>query len=180
MKNIFLYIILVFSAITVHAQAYQPVDSRSQVKVVIKNVGMDTEGRLSGLQGSIRFNPVDLKSAVFDMSIDATSINTDIEPRDRALREAEYLDAIQHPRISFHSKQVTQMAGGKGYLLKGTLTIKGISKEISFPFTATPTADGMLFSGEMKLNRKDFRIATGSIVLAESFTVVLSVFASRS
>jgi polyisoprenoid-binding protein YceI len=159
---------------------YQPVASKSQVKVVIKNVGMDTEGRLTGLQGSIRFNPADLKSAGFDMSIDAASINTDIEPRDKALQEPEYLNTGQYPRISFHSRQVSQLAGGKRYLLTGNLTIKGISKEISFPFTATPTADGMLFSGEMKLNRKDFRIAPASVVLGESFTVILSVFASRS
>ncbi|MBV9988369.1 MAG: YceI family protein [Chitinophagaceae bacterium] len=175
MKKILLFI-LFFPAL-LHAQVYTPVDSRSEIKIIIKNVGMDTEGRMSGLQGTIHFNPAELKSASFDMSIDAASINTDIEPRDKTLKEAEYLNTAQYPRISFLSKQLSRLPGNNRYLMKGDITIKGITREISFPFSALPKDGGLQFSGEMKLNRKDFRIGTGSVVLSEGFTVMLQVFA---
>ncbi len=164
---------------TATAQSYQPIDSLSQMKFIIKNVGMETEGRFSGLQGRIVFNPADLKTASFSVSIDAASINTDIEPRDMALREPEYLDTKNHPRISFEAKQVVSANKAGSYLMKGIISIKGTSKEISFPFQAIPKDDGLFFTGEMKLRRRDFKIGMSSIVLSEGFTVVLSVFAGK-
>jgi polyisoprenoid-binding protein YceI len=36
-----------------HAQQYQPVDEKSEVKFVIKNFGINTGGGFKGLQGTI-------------------------------------------------------------------------------------------------------------------------------
>jgi polyisoprenoid-binding protein YceI len=168
----------ILPAIPVCAQTYIPVDSLSSVKFVIKNTGMNTTGRFSGLQGLIIFNPSDLKNARFSASIDAASINTEIEPRDHALRGSEYLDVARYPRIVFESKQITK-SGGR-YLLEGIISVHGIQKEIAFPFETVTKDGGMLFTGEMKLNRRDFSIATGSTVLSDIFSVVLSVFARKT
>lgn len=160
------------------SQTYIPVDSLSSVKFVIKNTGMNTTGKFSGLLGSIHFNPSDLKNARFSANIDAATINTEIEPRDQALKGPEYLDIIRFPRISFESKQVTK-SGGR-YLVKGIISLHGIQKEIVFPFEALIKEGGILFTGEMKLNRRDFSIATESTVLSDVFSVVLSVFARKT
>jgi len=180
MKRVFfLWVLFICNYQPVFTQTYQPVDQRSSVRFVIKNVGMDTEGKFSGLEGSIIFNPADLKNASFSISIDANSVNTDIEPRDNNLREAEYLDTKKFPRISFISKQVTHTARPDIFLVKGTITIKGISKELVFQFKTTPADDGLLFTGEMKLNKNDFKIGIGSLVLSDNLTVILSVFARK-
>lgn len=160
------------------AQTYRPADRSSVVKVTVKNAGMDVDALFTGLEGEISFNPADLKTAAFSVSVDAATVNTGIDVRDANLRGGDYLDAKAFPRISFVSKQVSQVKPG-AYLAKGTITIKGISKDITLPFTATPKEGGMLFSGDCRLNRNDFRIGTGSIVLSDGMQLSLRVFAQK-
>jgi polyisoprenoid-binding protein YceI len=109
------------------------IDNASSVKVSIKNAGMEIEGKLTGLEGDIHFNPADLKGSSFSVSIDANTINTGIDVRDGNLRGDEYLDTKKFPRISFVSKQIIALNKPNTYSMKGTITIKGISKEIVFP-----------------------------------------------
>lgn len=164
--------------VLLNAQRYVPVDGSSSIKVIIKNVGMDTEGTLTGIRGNIYFDPAALKTAVFAVTVDAASINTEIAPRDAALRGPNFLQTDKYPTLGFTSSKVSALGEGK-FLLRGSLTIKGITKAISFPFTAIHQGSGILFSGEMRLNRKDFNLAPGSIVLSDNFTVALKVFAAK-
>lgn len=162
-----------------YGQNYRVLDNASSVKVSIKNAGMDIDGKLTGLEGDIHFNPADLKTASFSVSIDANTINTGIDVRDENLRGDEYLDTKKFPRISFISKQVTTSNKPNTYSMKGTITIKGISKEIVFPFTAVPKNDGLVFTGDFKVNRVDFKIGVGSLVLSDNMVISLSVLAKK-
>lgn len=162
-----------------YGQNYRVLDNASSVKVSIKNAGMDIDGKLAGLEGDIHFNPTDLKGASFSVSIDANTINTGIDVRDENLRGDEYLDTKKFPRISFISKQVTALNKPNTYSMKGTITIKGISKEIVFPFTAVPKNDGLVFAGEFKVNRIDFKIGVGSLVLSDNMVISLLVLAKK-
>lgn len=179
MRKILLAHIVILVLVTgIKAQSYKPVDSLSTIKIIIKNVGMETEGTMTGLDGAIVFNPADVKTAMFSVSINTATINTGIEPRNVAIKSAEYLDTEKYPKIIFDSRSVSKVADTK-YLVKGIISIKGIAKEISFPFTAVPDGNGMLFTGEMKLNRRDYKIAVNSTVLSESFSVMLSVVTKK-
>lgn len=162
-----------------YGQNYRVIDNASSVKVSIKNAGMEIEGKLTGLEGDIHFSPTDLKGSSFSVSIDANTINTGIDVRDENLRGDEYLDTKKFPRISFVSKQVTALNKPNTYSMKGTITIKGISKEIVFPFTAVPKNDGLVFTGYFKVNRVDFKIGVGSLVLSDNMVISLSVLAKK-
>ncbi|MES2330600.1 MAG: YceI family protein [Bacteroidota bacterium] len=173
------FFILVCSNI-LYGQHYQLVENASSVKISVRNAGMEIEGKLTGLDGEIFFNQADLKSSSFSVSVDANTINTGIDVRDKNLRGDEYLDTKKFPRISFVSKQI--IAGNKPntYSVKGTITIKGISKDIMFPFTAVAKNDGLLFTGEFKVYRLDFKIGVGSLVISDNMIVSLSVFTKKS
>jgi polyisoprenoid-binding protein YceI len=162
-----------------YAQNYRVIDNLSSVKVSIKNAGMEIDGKLTGLEGDILFNPSDLKGASFSVSINANTINTGIDVRDENLRGDEYLDTKKFPRISFVSKQITALNKPNTYSMKGILTIKGISKEIVFPFTAVPKNDGLIFAGDLRVNRIDFKIGVGSLVLSDNMLISLSVLAKK-
>ncbi len=182
MKKYFLFIAffgISFYALEIHAQQYIPDTEASIVKFVIKNVGMDTEGSFSGLEGNIRFNPADLKNALFEVSVQAGSIKTGIDIRDQNLLSTEYLDAQKYPLISFLSQSITATDKSGRYLMKGSFTIKGISKTISFPFQIIEKNEGLLFTGECRLKRTDFKIAPTSVVLSDSFLISLKVLAKK-
>ena len=160
-----------------HGQNYQPVDNGSSVKFSIKNFALNVIGSFKGLAGAIRFNATDPGSASFNVSVDALTVNTGNSVRDNHLRKDEYFDVHNYPKISVISKKVTASDKPGVFILTAMVNMKGVSKEISFPFTVVPQKEGMLFKGEFKLNRRDFKVGSGSLILSDNLTILLSVFA---
>ena len=177
MKKFFLFF-LFFAAAKIASAQYKPVDKESSLKFTIGNFGFDVHGSFGGFQGSINFDLQNPAAGSFDVTIDASTINTDNSLRDKHLKEDSYFDVANYPRIHFVSSKIT--VGGKGgsFTLYGHLTIKGKSKDISFPFTASPADDGYLFKGSFKINRKDFGVG-GTSTISNELEVVLNVHAAK-
>lgn len=175
MKALLSFIFLITSIFTVTAQQYKPVDSKSEVKFTIKNFGINTNGSLAGLKGSIKFDEQNPGNTVFNVSVDVNTINTGVDNRDSHLKKEEYFNVEKYPAISFTS---TSVAGTQGkYTVNGNLSIKGITKPVSFPFTAEKKDNGFIFSGEFSIDRKEFGVGGNSAVLGNSVNVSLKVFA---
>ena len=178
-KKVFTAIAL-FCVVTAFGQNYTPTDAGSKVRFVIKNFGINTGGTFEGLAGSVVFDPANLAGARFNVSVDAKTVDTDMEARDNHLRKEEYFDVEKYPKLSFRSTKITT-TNKEGYLFMfGVITIKNISKEISFPFKQTSKDGGILFEGEFKLNRLDFGVGGKSFSMSDDLTVELSVFAKKS
>ena len=170
----------IFGTVIAFGQTYTPTDNGSKVRFVIKNFGINTGGTFDGLSGTITFDPATLATASFDVSVAAKTVDTDMEARDNHLRKAEYFDVEKYPRISFKSTKVTT-TNKDGYLFMfGIITIKNVSKEISFPFTQKSQEGGILFEGDFKLNRRDFGVGGKSFSMADDLTVELSIFAKKN
>ena len=164
---------------TIKQQSYVPTDNGSSVKFKIKNLGVNITGSFTGLAGQIQFDPANPASSIFEATIDVNSINTGIDMRDNHLRQDEYFDAKNYPTIKFVSTKVSPSNKSGILYVFGNLTIKNITKEISFPFKATGQETGYLFIGEFKINRRDFKVGGGSVTLGDNLTVLLSVFAQK-
>jgi polyisoprenoid-binding protein YceI len=169
---------LVLLCLASRAQQYVPVDEGSTVTFKIKNFGILVNGSFTGLDGQISFDPNHLSAASFDVSIDASSIHTGNDMRDNHLREEEYFDVKNFPRIHFISTQVSGSGVNGGFQVDGKLTIKNTTKEISFPFTATAVGGDYLFKGGFKMNRKDFNVG-GSSTISDHLELSLSVLAKN-
>jgi polyisoprenoid-binding protein YceI len=156
----------------------KPLQDGSSVQFKIKNFGFNTGGTFSGLKGSIVFDANNLMAANFDITIDASSVNTDNSMRDDHLREESYFDVKNYPQIHFVSSKVTKSNKNGVFFVSGKLTIKKQTKDISFPFTADAQADGYLFKGNFKINRRDFDVG-GSSTISDELEVILSVLAKK-
>jgi polyisoprenoid-binding protein YceI len=168
----FLYFFLISR---ISSAQYHPVENESAVQFTIKNFGFNVGGSFSGFEGEIRFNPDSLSAARFQVSVNAASINTDNNMRDSHLKEEDYLDVKSYPRIRFISESVRPLKRGN-YLMVGKLTIKNKTKEISFPFSATPSRKGYLFTCSFKISRKDFDVG-GSSTISDNISLNLKVLA---
>jgi|SRR6516225_6664682 polyisoprenoid-binding protein YceI len=155
---------------------YKPTDQGSSVKFKVKNFGFNSGGSFSGLHGIIDFDPEKVADSKFDVTIQATSVNTDNESRDNHLREESYFDVKNYPLIRFVSTKIT--GKGASFTVTGNLTIKKKTKEISFPFTITQEKDGYLFKGDFNINRKEFGVG-GSSTISENVDVLLSIHAQK-
>ncbi|MEP7318030.1 MAG: YceI family protein, partial [Panacibacter sp.] len=161
------------------AQNLVPVDDASAVKFSIKNFGISTSGDFKGLKGKIVFDALNTAASTFNVTVDASTIDTDINARDNHIKKEDYFDVSKYPVISFASTKITASASSGSFLITGNITIKGITKEVSFPFTVAEKNDGFIFTGNFKLNRRDFKVGGNSISLSDNLTVSLSVYAKR-
>jgi polyisoprenoid-binding protein YceI len=152
---------------------FKPVDKTDSVTFVIKNFGINTKGEFKGLNGTINWDASNPENSSFDVSVAVNTINTAIEMRDKDLKEATWFDAAKYPAINFKSTKLTATH------VTGDLTIKGKTKQVSFPFTVTPASSGYLFEGTFSLNRLDFGIGSSSFSLSEKVEVKLKVYAQQ-
>ena len=159
------------------AQSYIPSDNGSSVTFVIKNFGFGVDGSFKNLQGSIKFDPNNPEAAIFMVTVDAATVNTDNGSRDTHLRKEEYFDVAKYPKISFSSDKVEKTATAGLYIAKGKFTVKGISKSVSIQFKAKAQNGGYLFNGKVVINRKDFGVGGNSLVLSDNLTLTFNVFA---
>jgi len=178
MKKITFSFLFLFSMITAFAQDYKVVDDGSSIKFKLKNFGFNTGGTFSGLQGNIHFEENDPATASFDVSIDANSVNTGIDMRDNHLREEDYFDVKKYPRIHFVSTNVKSTSKQGSFIISGKLTIKDVTKDISFPFTVAQSNADYVFQGEFKINRKDFHVG-GSSTVSDNVTITLTVVSKK-
>ena len=181
MKKILTFLFL-FIASSVFAQKYTPSDEGSKVHFTIKNFGIKTGGQLTGLKGEIIFFTTDLSACNFNVSVDASTVDTDNKTRDRHLKESEYFDIEKYPVITISSTKIdkTNKTESGFYYFTGNLTLHGITKPISFPFHIEKVNDDYLFTGEFQINRLDYEVGSNSAVLSNTVNVSLSVLAKKS
>jgi polyisoprenoid-binding protein YceI len=180
MKNIFVIgfgLVLILFEIAGNAQTFQPVSEQSSIQFRIKNMGINTGGTLSGLRGTILFDEAKLSTSYCKVTVDVSTIDTRSKGRDNHIKKSDFFDVLTFPVISFQSTQITALANQSGFRMQGMLTIKGVSKPISFPFQAKKEKSGYRFTGEMQLNRLDFGVGESSWILSSPVTVQLSVLA---
>lgn len=152
----------------------KPADSESKISFVIKNFGINVEGEIKGITGKIKWDETNPAAASFNVNVDVKTINTGIDMRDTHLKKEEYFNADKYPLINFTSTSVSTST------VSGNLTIKGITKPVSFPYTVSKSikGTGFIFEGSFSLDRKDFDIGNSSFSLSNGVTVNLKVKAN--
>ncbi len=150
----------------------KPVDSEDAVTFVIKNFGINTGGSINGLKGDIKWDAANPAASQISASVDVNTLNTNIDMRDKDLKEEKYFNLPKYPTINFVSTAVSATS------ITGNLTIKGTTKSITFPITVTPSGAGYLMQGNFTINRQDYGVGGGSMVLANDVKVTLKVQAN--
>lgn len=106
------------------------------------------KGTLSNLDGKVTFDESDLANAVFDVTVNMSSINTGNEKRDDHLKTDDFFDVFTFPNAEFKSKGVTKV--GDKYETKGMLNMHGFNKEATILFTYDASAK--MFTGTMTVD----------------------------
>ena len=177
MKRAIFFLLIICAAKMSNAQ-FKPVEQASILKFTIKNLGFGTNGSFSGFDGTINFNPQNLATSNFDVSINAASVNTDNSLRDEHLKGDGFFDVKNFPRIRLTSVKITPGGKSNSYQFNGQLTIKGKTNPVSFPFTAVPSADGFVFKGSFKIKREDFGVG-GTSTVSNELEVQINVTAKK-
>lgn len=123
-----------------------------------------------------------------DVQIDAASIDTRSPDRDGHLRSPDFLDAEQHPTLTFASTAVRP--AGDGWIVSGDLTIRGVTRPVDLRTTYLGTHDSPFgqtvaaWSAQTEITREEWGITwnaaleSGGVLLGPKLKIELEIQAA--
>jgi len=134
-------------------------------------------GYFRDFTGEINYDAKDVTRSSVNFTAKASSIDTGVTPRDNHLRSADFFEVEKFPEITFKSTKVEKK--GKELMLTGDLTMKGVTRSVTFPFSIAGFLPGnqrngprMGVMGETKLNRRDYGVNYGGNIPGTNIPVI--------
>lgn len=165
MKKINLVAIALLVSFSTFAQKWNVDKAHSKLGFTVTHLLIsEVDGNFKTFTASITSAADDFSDAVFELSADVNSINTDNEMRDNDLKSPKFFDAAQFSSLSFKSKSFTKVADKK-YKMSGDLTMHGVTKPVTLDVTLAGITEqrgkkkaGFKITGTIK--RSDFSVGT--------------------
>lgn len=136
-------------------------------------------GRFNHFSGEFSYDEKAPEKAEVRVEIDTTSLDSNHAERDKHIKSKDFLDVSNYPRSVFVSDGFEPTEDGG--ILKGDLTLKGVTKPIEIAVTHIGAGDDPWggyrrgFSGETKLTLKDFNIDTDLGAASREVTLKLHI-----
>jgi polyisoprenoid-binding protein YceI len=143
--------------------------AHSAVGFSIRHLFSKVPGRFTKFEGKITLDREDWSKSTVQVSVDAGSIDTNEPKRDQHLRSDAFFDVARHPKITFQSAAVKQVAPNK-LQVNGNLTIRGTTKPVTLDVDVLgfgPGYGGVVrggFEARTKINRQDFGVAWNDVI----------------
>lgn len=147
-------------------------------------------GQFSRWTGALVVPDGDFTKASVEAIIDASSIDTGVADRDAHLKAPDFFDVAQYPEIVFAATRFEPTGEVEGRLV-GTLTIKGISREVVLTVERHGQAKDpwgnvrAAFSARTSIDRKDFGLTwnqtleTGGLMVGDRVDLEIEIEAVR-
>ncbi|MEP7131800.1 MAG: YceI family protein [Acidobacteriota bacterium] len=148
--------VLTASAAFAAPETFQFDKAHSLVGFRIRHFVSKVEGRFREFEGSATLDRQNPPASRVDLTIQAASIDTGADNRDKHLKSADFFDAEKFPTITFKSTKVTPK-GKDAYDVTGDFTMHGVTKSITIPVRH----GGFLKAG--KVEKAGFEVASFSI-----------------
>lgn len=150
-------------------------EAHAYVDFSIRHLLANSKGSFQKVSGNVAFNE---GKTFIEISMDAASIYTGNEKRDKHLKSDEFFDIEKYPTLKFVSNDVVKT--DDGYAANGKLTIRDITKDVTFNFVYLGQQDtpwgfpSAAFKGSLTINKNDYGLTYGVGILGEKVTVEFS------
>lgn len=175
-----------------YAGNYTIDDSHSRIGFVARHAMVTkVRGQFNEFEGSGVIDAANFANSSVKLTIQAKSIDTRSAQRDEHLRSNDFFAMDEFPTITFVSTGATQKSFNE-FELTGDLTMKGVTKPVTIPFTLEGAAtdpfgnERIGFEGSTSINRKDFGVTwnvaleTGGVMVSEKITLEFEVSAIKN
>lgn len=141
------------------AEPYKLDKSHAAVTFTVGHLGFSTtHGFFRSFDADIDFDPDSMETSSVNFTIDAASVDTLWEARDKHVKSKDFLNVEAHPTITFVSKKVV-LTSAETATVTGDLTLIGETHEETFdvrlnkigpsPFNPALQIAGFAVSGEI-------------------------------
>lgn len=175
------------AALTFAASAYAAppawsVDPASKLTFQGAMNGQAFTGTFKRWSAQIAFDPKALAASKAVVTISVASAATGDADRDQAIPTGDWFAADKFAQATFVSRDFRDLGGGR-YAADGDLTVRGVKKPVTLPFTLAISGDTARMNGAIVLNRTAFGVGQGQWQTGEvvdtKVTVNVSLTAHR-
>jgi len=156
--------LLTFATLSTRAHAQVPVFQTtaedSSIKFYVKS-SVALVGNFDKWDATLKFKSSDVTTAVLDIKIQASTVNTGSGVKDKKLKSKDFFNVDENPLITFHSTQVVQTSPDTFDVI-GTFSIRGVSKPETLKLNVEGKGTGKgSIKGTMAFDRKDYGMTSG-------------------
>jgi polyisoprenoid-binding protein YceI len=135
-------------------------------------------------KAAIDFDPADLAHAHADVTVDLGSEASDEADFDDGLKGAEGFQIAQFPAAHFVTTGFTHKTGD-AYVATGKLSLKGVTRDVTLPFTLTIQGNQAHMKGSAVVMRTDYGVGMGqwsapTSPVVRDVTVTIDIIATKS
>jgi polyisoprenoid-binding protein YceI len=178
---IFLLAQLAAASASAQTQTWYLDPPHSSAQFAVRHLGISTvRGAFAKVNGVVVDSP-DLSKASVNVTIDASSVDTRVEMRDKDLRSDHFFDVAKYPTITFQSKKVESAGAGK-LKVTGDLTLHGVTKEtvldVDGPTAPVKDPRGSTrrgLSATTTISRADYGMTFDSPMIGDQIAIQLDV-----
>ena len=152
-------IVLSAAAGAAAAASYTADPQQSRLEFVGVQAGAEFKGVFQKFTANVDFAPEALAGSRIDVQIDMNSVDSKDKDRDTTIRGKDVFDVAHNPTAHYVTKSITKTA--TGFAAVGSLTLRGVTKDVPIEFQFTNQGAGAKLSGSAKLNRLDFGVGQG-------------------
>lgn len=146
---------------TAQATEYRTVlPKQSTIGFEFRQMGVPVKGGFKRFTAQMLFDPARPEAARAQIEIDLASIDAGSPEADDESAGRLWFNRSVYPKAQFVSGPIRALANNR-YEMRGTLTLKGRSREMVVPVSFHPGPNMATFDGAFVLKRLDFDIGEG-------------------
>jgi len=141
------------------ATAYIADPAQSRLEFTGLQAGAEFKAVFHKFAATVQFAPDALATASIDVTIDLASVDSQDKDRDTTIRGPDVFDVAHWPTAHYLTRSIAKTA--TGFTAQGSLTLRGVTKDVPIEFQWLPAAAGAKLVGTAKLKRLDFGAGQG-------------------
>lgn len=148
-------------AATPATAAHWNVDAgKSKLGFTVSWSGQPYNATFGSWKANIDFDPNDLAHSKADVAIDIASETSGDAETDDGVKGAQGFQTAQFATARFQTTSIAHKSGND-YVAQGKLTIRGVSKPVTLPFTLVIAGSSAHMTGSATVSRMDFGVGQG-------------------
>lgn len=134
--------------------------AKSQISFVSKQMNVPVDGHFGKFSAQVDYDPKKPAASKAQIEVELGSVETGSSEANVEVGKKSWFNIAAFPSARFVSSSVKALGADK-LEVKGNLSIKGISREVSFPVTVKTAGGSNTFEGAFPLMRLQYKIGDG-------------------